>query len=221
MAVCKAKTMKPQSPEQIAQTKRKIGRLHFSRRALQYFIRTLTLSLIIGGVCVLVFIVCSRLSSTYILAHEGMAMRCDYILGESDYAELAAYFTEDCLAQDTHLRDGSYSNYHVTDKDYTLTIEKMRVYPWYANPHIIVIEQVRDIRGTAGSDIEGAGAPPEWTSLRYRVSLGSRDGRWYITGLSILEIDPESPPAATPNPDMEPIPMVTAAPTASPTPKPE
>jgi len=208
--------MKVQNPEQVAMTQRKIDRLHFSRRALQYFIRTLIAVLLVGGVCVLAFTVASRLSSTYILVHEGMALRSDYILGKADYNELAGYFTEESLAQDARLRDDTYSNFTITDWDYTLTIEKVRVHPWYANPHIIVIEQVKGIRGTVGGDMEGILAPPPFTTLRYRVSLGAQDGRWYIIGLTVLEIDPEIPPAATPDPDMEPVPMATAKPTAEP-----
>jgi len=169
--------------------------------------RALILVLVIGGVCVLTFAITARLSSTYILVHEGMALRCDYILGNVDYAELAGYFAEDSLSGDARLRE-NYTGFNIADRDYTLTIEKQRVYPWHASPHIIAIEQVRGIRGAASSD-ESASAPPEWTTLRYRISLDQRNGRWYIIGLTVLEIDPASPPAATPDPERAPIPMVT------------
>lgn len=197
--------------KQNAAAKKQLEKIQKGRRATQFVTQTIFQILFVALLCAIAFMYCTRLASSYLLAHEGMASRAAYILGDADINDVSLYFSEDCIAADTILTSGTYSNYTITQYGYSLQITKIHVAPWFAQPYVEVIEQVKNIKGDANTE-DASSTPPEWTTLRYRLDFDFVRGRWIITGLRVAEIAPELPSPATPDPNMDPIPMVTATP---------
>ena len=63
---------------------------------------------------------------------------------------------------------------------------------------------------------------PEWTPCKYRLHLDRVDGRWLIESVELLELNPKLDTPATPDPNADPLPIVTPSPvpSAAPTPYP-
>ena len=204
---------KNSAEKRIEESRRKVRQLRFARRSLQYVVRTVLLSVAILAVCVLAFLICSNLSNIYILANEGMSMRAECILTGNDTSELYSCFTSDCIAGDARLSDTTYQSYTVSDYDYKLTVDEMHTLPWNAPVYALVTEQVTGITGTANAEIENVAAEvPAWTSVRYRLEFARMDGRFYITSVTVDEVDPDIEPAHTPDPNATAVPMVTPSP---------
>jgi len=197
--------------KQDATAGRRLAKIQKGRRATQFVTKTILQILFFGLLCAAAFIYCSRLAASYLLTHEGMAKRADYIMGKADMQDITLYFSDGCIAADSKLNAGTYAGYTIADFGYSIQITSVRVAPWDMQPYVEVIEQIKNIRGDPNTEGDPS-SPPEWTTLRYRIYFGSVRGRWMITGIRIAEHAPEVPPPATPDPNMEPIPMITASP---------
>lgn len=196
--------------------------LRVSRRSILFFARSILLLLILSLLCITAFVSTARLSNTYILVNEGMKLRTESMLKRTDDPDLLMYFTSDCLKSDAALRAQSvapFSNYSITGYEYDLTVTKMHVFPWQSALYVEVIEQVTAMKGASLSD---ASSLPAWTPIRYRLRFASIEGRWYITSIELVEVNPELPAANTPDPNRSAIPMATPTPsvpaTATPAP---
>lgn len=199
---------------EIAAAQSTANTLRVSRRSILFFVRTILLILIVVLVCLVAFLAASRISNSYILINEGMALRASSILHHLDDPDLAVYFTEDCLEQDASLRTQStlrFSDYTVNSYDYDLTVDRFHVMPWQPNIYVDVVENVSSIKASASIESSGSGVP-EWTPIRYRLYLKNIDSRWYIDSIELLELNPELPAANTPDPNRSPIPMATPTP---------
>ncbi len=214
--MCMSKQM---TKSDIAAAKATAGTLRVSRRSLMFFIRTILLVLAIGLICILAFLSAARLSNTYIMVNEGMTLRAASMLrGGGDDPDLAIYFTGDCVRADAALRARSlapYADYTITSYEYDLTIEKLHVFPWQTDLYADVIEQVTSIKALVPAN-SGLGPVPAWTPIRYRLTLSRIDGRWYISAIDLIELNPQLPPANTPDPNRSPIPMATPTPEVTP-----
>lgn len=206
--------MSKDSPEKrIQESRRKMHQLRFARRSLQYVVRTVILTVCILAVCALAFLICSNLSNIYILANEGMAMRAECILTGNDTAELYNCFSAECIAADARLSDTTFQNYTISTYDYKLSMDEMHTLPWNQTAYVLVTEQVTGIAGAVNTEAEGAAAEiPRWTPVRYRLEFARINGRFYITSVTVDEVDPDVDPAATPDPAATAVPMVTPSP---------
>lgn len=202
------------SKKEIAAAQSTANTLRVSRRSILFFVRTILLILIIVLVCLVAFLAAARISNSYILINEGMALRASSILNALDDPDLAIYFTADCLEQDTSLRAQSvarFAGYTVNSYDYDLSVDRFHVMPWQSSIYVDVIENITSIKATASSEAAGS-ATPEWTPIRYRLYLKNIDSRWYVDSIELLELNPELPAANTPDPNRSPIPMATPTP---------
>ena len=191
--------------------------LRVSRRSLQFFIRTILLILLIGLLCAGSFLTAARLSNLYIIINEGMTLRAASLLRGGDDPDLLMYFTADCIRSDAALRSVSiapYADYTITDYEYDLNVDSMHVFPWQSSVYAEVTEQITSMKGS--SSVDGSSGVPAWTPIRYRLRFERVDGRWYISLIELVELNPTLPVANTPDPNRSPIPMVT--PTPAPTP---
>ena len=206
------------SKAEIAATKSAVKTLKTTRRSIMFLIRTILLVLLIVLLCVVAFITTARLSNSYILVNEGMPLRAASMLHGVDDPDLAYYFTEDCISEDEALRAQSVSmfqGFSVSDYEYDLIIDKMHVLPWQASTYVDVTEQITAIKAAALLE-SNVTEVPEWTPIRYRLYLQQIDTRWFINTIELLEVNPSLPAANTPDPNQDPLPMVT--PTPEPTP---
>lgn len=193
------------------------------RRSVFYFMRTILTLLAIGALCILSFISASRLSNAYILVNEGMNMRAECILKNTPESDLTAYFSIGCIENDADERKNNaapYAAMTVSSYEYRLKIKSLHIMPWQVSTYVDVVEQVRGIRGTFSAESGSGTSVPDWTPRKYRLHLGKVEGRWLIESVELLEVNPKLDVPATPNPDMEPLPMVTPSPVPEDTPAP-
>ena len=191
--------------------------LRVSRRSLQFFIRTILLILLVVLLCAAAFSTAARLSNLYIIINEGMNLRAASMLRGGDDPDLVMYFTVDCIRSDLALRSKSiapYADYTISDYEYDLNVEKMHVFPWQSSLYAEVTEQITSMKGS--SSLDGSVGVPAWTPIRYRLRFEQVNGRWYISAIELVELNPILPAPNTPDPNRSPLPMVT--PTPEPTP---
>lgn len=197
--------------EKIKRMQAKVLRMRIARRSITYLVRTLILLVLIVAVCLISFIMCMRLSNAYIVVTEGMNLRSECILLEGTVLDLTGYFTEDCILNDSGLSVKTYQGYTITDYDYRLEIYDISVWPWNSTITLKAVEQCLGIVGTPNIDTT-VSEIPKWTPMRYEITLSQYDGGWYISSLSVLEIDPDIEQPNTPDPNLTPMPAVTATP---------
>ena len=77
--------------------------------------------------------------------------------------------------------------------------------PWNKRATMQVLTYLAAINASA-NDPESGAELPEWTAARYSISLARSGSRWYITGLTLIEENPEVEPAPTPNYSLLPSP---------------
>ena len=211
--------MTEKSPQKIKKLREQASRLRFLSRSSLYIARTITLVFLGVMTCVVAFISCARLANLYILVNEGMALRIECIIQDGNREELDNYFTPECIASDGRLLDTTYVPYTVSSYNYILDFSRIRVWPWFNDLSVDVLEQADQITGSANSNAVAPDSdPPPWTPIRYRLSAGKVNGRWRIKSITTLTVDPKIDPQPTTDPDRSPLPMVT--PTVSPVPTP-
>lgn len=198
--------------EQGGQTK-----LTTARRSMTYIVRML-LFIIMGLIlCIAAFLTAERVSNLYILTSEGLALRMSCIVADGQRNDLEEYFTFTFLEQDEALSDKTYNRYTITGSNYDLSIERISVLPWSMSATVTIVEKVT-LKGSINADqlAEGESASdyplPEWPTARYKVRFLNNDGRWYISELELVELDPKTKTLGTPDPNMSPIPMATPTP---------
>lgn len=207
--------------EEVRRTQSNIRSIQTTRRTISFFVWTLLVVVLLVTFSVLAFLCGARASNAYILVNEGMNLRAECILQNGEVPDLAGYLTSECLKNDASLRSkhaATYSGYSVSSYDYRLTVDRMHVFPWHTELYVEVIEQIPSIKATPSEGVSPE--IPEWTPVKYRLHLTKVEGRWLISEIEFVEVNPTIAPAHTPDPYMDPLPMATATPepvvTASP-----
>ena len=206
-------------PSEIRAARKQLRNVTAARRSIFFFMRTILTVLIVAAMCVVAFISSARISNAYILVNEGMPLRADCILKGASPNEMAAYFTSDCINNDKHQREtgaAPYGNATITSYEYSLSIAGLHLLPWYSDPYVVAVEQIRAIRGSLSADAGADATIPDWTPRKYRLHLERIDSRWYIGSVEQVELNPKIAAPATPDPDADPIPMATPTPTPLP-----
>ena len=207
------------SRAEIASARSVAKTLRVSRRSILFFLRTIITAVIVALVLAGAFVSTARISNTYILINEGMSLRAASMLGRIDDPDLYMYFTADALQNDAALRAQSiapYNDFVITGYEYDLEVEKLHVFPWQSSIYAEVIEQITAIKGVSSSD--GSAAVPAWTPIRYRLRFAYLEGRWYISAIELVAVNPTLPVPNTPDLRQSPIPMATPVPTVTPIP---
>ncbi len=160
-------------------------------RRLVWFIATrLVILCVILGMLLCGFFMALNMANVYVVLDEGMEKRAEVILTREDAEELNKYFHYDFLNNDTALAgafDGTsaYTDYVVTDFDYSLTIEKLWCWPWENYATCTVVERIPDITATVVSSRknEVSSTVPKWQGGRYNITLVNENGKWKIIGM--------------------------------------
>ncbi len=155
-------------------------------------------------------------SNLYVLATEGLELRAACIVTNGSISELGEHFTQEFLSDDDALYDGKYKEFTVSAYDYRLTVEGISVMPWSTKASMTVIERMASMTGSANDESEESSARkalPPYITARYKVLFEKRSGRWYISGMELIEENPKE--EQLPTPDMSlyvsPTPKTTAA----------
>lgn len=188
-------TVKGKTEKKAADKRSPLG---VARRSVWYILRLLLIITCAVTLCYLALVEAMYVSNVYIIVTEGMEMRADCILGNKTKQDLREHFYDGWLTQDSALEGEEYDAYRIDSYDYRLGIEKLKVYPWSTKATLRVTERVVNIQAEAYNDDTTAPAP-EWQSSRMEIELEKIESRWYITKLTVLELNPEEEPRPTPD----------------------
>ena len=170
-----------------------------TRRIIWYALRTVLVISVILALCYGVFTEAMYISNMYIVATEGMSLRAEAILTSASVSDLEQYFTEEQLDGDYMLYAGTYGDYTIENYDYRFQIKGIRVLPWSKSGTITYVERIPTITGSADFESETPAYPPAWTPVCYAIRLNKVEGRWLISGLTVLEENPEEEVLPTPD----------------------
>ncbi len=176
-----------------------------ARRSIWYVLRTLLITAAIVGICLGVFVEGMYVSNLYILTTEGLEARAECILKDGPVLELTEYFTEDFVRNDNALYQGLYDAFTVSSFDYRIEVEGITVMPWNRRASMQVLTYLAAVNAAANDPDSGAELP-EWAAGRYLLAFARDGSRWYITGMTLLEADPEMEPVPTPDYSLLPSP---------------
>ncbi|MBQ9832113.1 MAG: hypothetical protein IJO48_00085 [Clostridia bacterium] len=173
-----------------------------AKRSILYVLITL---LVIAVIILLAYgfmIWAMHTSNLYVLATEGMELRAGCIVTNGSVVELAEHFSQDFIDNDDALYDGKYKEFTVSAYDYRLTVESVSVMPWSNKASMKVVERMASMTGTANDESEENSARtalPPYVTARYKIEFKKTDGRWYISGLKLIEENPEQEQLPTPD----------------------
>jgi len=172
-----------------------------ARRSIWYILKALIITIAVLALCLGMFVTGMYVSNIYILTTEGMEKRAECILMDTSIFDLTEYFTEDFVRSDTALYDGRYNDFTVTAFDYRLDIESFYVLPWNTSANMHVTESMASIAAQPNMGSEDGETPalPEWVTARYIISYTRVGSRWYISGLTLLNTNPQIAPKPTPD----------------------
>ena len=163
--------------------------VHF-RRFIWFIASKLIWICVVLGILVCTFFMCLNAADIYVIVSDGLEKRVDVILTGEDASELNKYFHADLLIADPALEgalngQSSYSDYTISDYEYSLEIEKLWSWPWDTYANVTVVERVPSITGKVHSNRknEVSSAVPGWVGGRYEITLVKVNGCWKINGM--------------------------------------
>jgi hypothetical protein len=193
-----------------------------ARRSIWYVLRALLIAAAVIVLALGLFLMAMNVSNLYILTTEGMELRAKTILNNGSALDLSPYFTESFIQNDPSLYAGSYGGFTVKTYNYRIDVEHFSVLPWGNTATFRVTERMLAVSAVQTDTSETAEklTLPDWTDARYDVVFENVDGRWYISELHVIELDPPEEAKPTPNMSLMPSTLPTALPTLAPTPSP-
>lgn len=171
-----------------------------ARKSIWYVMRALIIVLLVVFLAYAGFSASMYISNMYILATEGMQLRAECILQDAAVAEMSAYFSEDFINGDAALTAGTYSSFTITDFNYNITIDNVRVLPFASTGRMRVTERVTNLSGTFNDEtVDPVPALTPWQAAQYDIVFKKTDGRWFIDAIELVQLDPEPKVKGTPD----------------------
>lgn len=173
-------------------------------RWVWYVIRTLMVVALVAVLGYYAFNIGLFGSNLYIIATEGMQLRAECVMQDGAINEMNEYFTQEFIKNDEALYTNDYDNYTVTAFNYKLEIEGISVAPWSVDATMQIVERVTGLEGAINESLipesyTSADFPvPAWTANRYKLHFVRDDGRWFISGMELMEAAPSEKPKGTP-----------------------
>ncbi|MDL2258929.1 hypothetical protein LJC42_07255 [Eubacteriales bacterium OttesenSCG-928-K08] len=194
-------------------------KIRAAQRGIWFFMRTILLIAALCFLCYGVFMTAMHIGNLHILTTEGLQLRTECILQEGAQNELPEYFTDYFIAGDKLLDSAPYEDFTITNYDYRVEVESIKVWPWSKTATVTVTDRMMSLNGAIREDKkeEGAGEDkiypmPEWESGRYAIRFKLDKGRWYINQMQLLEVAPTQTPKRTPDMSQTPVPLTTPTP---------
>ncbi len=166
--------------------------MKYLRRLISFVAVKMVLFTAVAAIIVCAFYIAFNLGNAYILISEGMEKRAVVALTRENATDLNGYFTGGFLNSDRVLEsafsDASpYLAFNITDYEYDISIESIRVWPWGDEIVCVVIEHMDSIKGNvkAAYASQVSGTPAPWASGRYELRLKKQpdSGQWKIAGI--------------------------------------
>lgn len=172
--------------------------LGVARRSIWFILRAVLLISLLLGLVYACFTEGMYISNMNTIVTEGMALRAQTVLQNGPLSDLKQHFTEDFLNSDALLNSAVYQDYTIDSYEYRYTIKGISVMPWSKTGTVTYIERIPSIIGSPKAE-DISGSVPRWTSMLYKIRLQKTDGRWLISELTVVEVDP--PEETLPTPD--------------------
>ncbi len=191
-----------------------------ARRSIWYVLRALLIAAAVLLLALGLFLSAMKVSNLYILTTEGMELRAKTILYHSSVLDLTPYFTEAFISNDASLYEGLYEGFTIKTYNYRIDVDSMLVLPWGDTATFRVTERMLDVSATQTDTSETAEklALPTWVNARYNIIFTRVDGRWYISRLEVVELNPAE--EVKPTPDMSLLTSASLGAAATPKPSP-
>lgn len=181
-------------------------------RFLWYLLSRILIGAVIVGLIVLSFYIAMDYMNVQTLVKDGLHVRADVILKNSDTATLSKVFSKSFLDADTLLVSNMYRPYDISDYNYSADVSFALIFPWSQSVTLEVTEKVTGIKGDlfATTDTTLSETPPAWTNAVYRVKLVRYESNWRVVEMEQIEVLPAPTPSVTPTPSLSPTPTDTA-----------
>lgn len=171
-------------------------------RFVWYLLSRLMVGAVIVGLVVLSFFVAMDYMNVQTLVKDGLHVRADVILKNSDTATLSKVFSKSFLENDALLSTDTYRPYDVSGYNYSAEVGFALVFPWNKTVTVEVTEEVTGIKADlyATTDTEISETPPAWVNAVYRVTLVRYENNWRIVEMEQTQVLPVPTPSVTPSP---------------------
>jgi|GEM_PF-7129360 len=172
-------------------------------KMLWFFIRRLTVILIVGLLVYYVYSTALNITNVYVVASDGMHELAAQALMQKESVPLSNYFSQDIIDDKQVLLTQQYSECNIWDFKYKLKIEPFICLPSAHKITVTATETMNEIDGT-GKKIDGEIQNiPAWDNAKYKITLQKNSkGQWIIIKLDIIEDLPDATitPESTANP---------------------
>lgn len=182
-------------------------------------VKLLGLALLTVGLLVMAFLIAMDSANVYVIATDGLKARAGVLLNQEDVSTLTDYCTAGFLAGDEMLAGKPYGGASISGFTYHISVKSLWCRPWDGWATLEIVESIPEIEGKWGADSQRTDELPAWQRTRYRVICMKQNGRWYISGMEVVELmEPESTPTPEPvvTPSPTPVPTPTPRPTSTP-----
>ena len=182
-------------------------------RFMWYLLSRLLIGAVVVGLIVLSFFIAMDYMNVQTLVKDGLHVRADVILKNSDAATLSKVFSKSFLETDTLLASDTYRPYDISSYNYSADVAFALIFPWSQTVTIEITEKVTGIKGDlyATTDTTLSETPPAWVSAVYRVSLIRYESNWRVVKMELVEVLPEPSPSITPTPSPSSTPAEATA----------
>ncbi len=173
---------------------------------LWYFFSRLIIWGAAVGLVLLAFFMAMDYMNASTLVKDGMQVRAEVVMKNSDPTTLAKVFSKGFLENDEILKSKAYSQYKITDFDYSADSEFALVFPWQGAVTLRVTEKVTGIVGQplTGTDTGISETPPLWKNAVYNVQLVRFEESWRIISMELIEVLPAPTPTPSPTEALSP-----------------
>ncbi len=180
-------------------------------RFIWYLLSRLLVGAAIVGLVVLSFFVGMDYMNVQTLVKDGLHVRADVILTNSDSTTLSKVFSQNFLENDSLLASNIYRPYDISAYNYSADVGFAVIMPWSKTVAIEVTEKVTGIKGDlyATSDTSLSETPPGWVNAVYKVTLMRYENNWRIVAMEQTEVLPVPTPSPTATPLPSPSPSAT------------
>lgn len=157
-------------------------------KAFWFFIRKLTIILVVGLLVYYVYSVALKITNVYVVASDGMHELAAQALMKEENASLGDFFSQDIIDDKQAVLTQHYTNCTIWDFKYNLKIEPFICLPASNSVTITATEIIRKIDGV-GETIDKEVQPiPAWDNAKYKITLQKNSrGQWIITKLDMIE----------------------------------
>jgi hypothetical protein len=199
--------------------------VHVLLKFLWYLFSRLLIWGAAAALIVLAFFMAMDYMNASTLAKDGMQVRAEVIIKNSDATALSKVFSKGFLENDKLLTSNKYSQYKVSDFDYSAQNSIVLIFPWQNSVTLRITEKVTSITGQPVPGLDESTVPkdpPVWDNAVYDVNIVRYENSWRIVSMDLIEELPQPTPSPSESAEgsapADTSPLASESPSASPSP---